>query len=138
MEVHKNGLDACYEALNRLKEGKPHINAHTGIKFSKITPAIVSVEAGFDKGYLKKNRPHHLTLINEINAFRSDHVVQAKDLANHLKREQEKVKNLENQNHDLTNMIQKVVAQNLRLIERVRLLESICSQENNVYPLKDS
>ena len=65
----KSGLDQCVEAFDRLKAGQPRVIEHIGIAKSKITAGIVSVEAGFDRGYLKKARSAHAPLISMIEAF---------------------------------------------------------------------
>ena len=64
------GLAACSNALERLLEGRPIVPAHVGLDTSKITAGIVSYEAGFDRGYLKKSRRAHLPLLAKITASR--------------------------------------------------------------------
>lgn len=48
-----DGLRACEEALTRLMKGEPVVSKHVGLSLKKITASIVSLEAGFDRGYLK-------------------------------------------------------------------------------------
>ncbi|QXI11266.1 hypothetical protein [Pseudomonas zeae] len=67
-----NGLSACEEALQRLLVGKPVVPKHVGLDLSKLTASIVSLEAGFDRGYLKKSRKAHLPLLAQIEAVRAE------------------------------------------------------------------
>ena len=64
------GLGACDEALQRLLIGKPVVPEHVGLDLSKLTASIVSLEAGFDRGYLKRSRKSHLPIIAKIEACR--------------------------------------------------------------------
>ena len=66
------GLGACEEALQRLLIGKPVVPEHVGLDLSKLTASIVSLEAGFDRGYLKKARKAHLPLLAQIGAVRAE------------------------------------------------------------------
>lgn len=52
------GIGACEEALQRLLDGEPFVSAHVGLDLSKLTASIVSLEAGFDRGYLKNLAKH--------------------------------------------------------------------------------
>jgi RNA polymerase-interacting CarD/CdnL/TRCF family regulator len=66
------GLERCVEAFERLKAGKPNVAENISLPQDRITPAIVSFEAGFDKGYLKKGR--HDQLIGLIKTYSSEDV----------------------------------------------------------------
>lgn len=70
-ENTSKGLVACEEALQRLLDGVPIVSQHVKLDISKLTASIVSFEAGFDRGYLKK-------IENSICRFwqRSMHLVQ--------------------------------------------------------------
>jgi len=57
-------LKDYFDALDRLKHGKPH-NVREG---TKITNDSVSLEAGRKKGTIKKSRPVFSELIDAINA----------------------------------------------------------------------
>ncbi|MGP5285049.1 hypothetical protein ACTXNJ_28235, partial [Pseudomonas helleri] len=70
-ENTSKGLVACEEALQRLLDGVPIVSQHVKLDISKLTASIVSFEAGFDRGYLKKNRKQHLPILAKINASRS-------------------------------------------------------------------
>ena len=65
------GVSTCEEALQRLLVGKPVVPEHVGLDLSKLTASIVSLEAGFDRGYLKKSRKAHLPLLAQIEAVRA-------------------------------------------------------------------
>lgn len=120
----EDGVDACRSAFERLKTRRSEIPAHNAIAFSKITAGIVSVEAGFDRGYLKKARASHIGLIEEINKFRASMALNLPNARQALKQAQENAQFAESEKLQLQQMIQKVVAQNLQLVERVRQLES--------------
>ena len=66
------GLGACEEALQRLLVGNPFVSEHVGLDLSKLTASIVSHEAGFDRGYLKKSRRVHLPILAKIEACRAE------------------------------------------------------------------
>ena len=61
----KNQLPLCENAFNRLVEGNPNNLEFIG---QTITAALVSKEAGLDKGYLKKDRLTHKYLTDQIDA----------------------------------------------------------------------
>jgi hypothetical protein len=61
------GLVACEEALERLTSGKPKVVKSSDSENCEITPAMVSVEAGFNKGYLKRSRKHHEHILTKIS-----------------------------------------------------------------------
>lgn len=65
------GLDKCLEAFERLKINEPFNSKYKDLPRERLTPAIVSKEAGFDAGYLKNSRYSHKALIILINDFRS-------------------------------------------------------------------
>lgn len=67
-----NGLEKCYAAFQRLKEGKPEIDKYKNLAPSAITLSVVSQEAGLDAGYLKPKREKHQPLITLINAFKNE------------------------------------------------------------------
>lgn len=67
-----NGLEKCYAALQRLKEGKPELAKYKNLAPSAITLSVVSQEAGLDAGYLKPKREKHQPLITLINAYKNE------------------------------------------------------------------
>lgn len=60
-------LEKCYEAFERLKEGKGTHEECMELSLNKITFSKISQEAGQDKGYLKKKR--HGLLLSMLTAF---------------------------------------------------------------------
>lgn len=121
--ANKNGFERCRVAFERLKAGEPLHPAHKGQAPYKVTPAVVSVEAGFDPGYLKKSRAIHASLIDEINRFRRANKPDSSVNLTRLNKALKKLEEKESEILSLTNLMQRVVAQNLQLADRVRLLE---------------
>ena len=118
------GVAACEGALERLLEGRPVVPAHVGLDPSKITAGVVSYEAGFDRGYLKKSRLSHLPLLAKIAAARQG---AAKTVSASLVHNQKVLRNnlLESEERLRTAIAQRdqVLSQNLRLWERIKELE---------------
>jgi hypothetical protein len=118
------GLIACENALQRIVDGKPFVPVHVGLCLSRLTASIVSFEAGFDRGYLKRSRKAHLPLIARIDALRAAAIKgtapsQAKSTEN-LERKlalSEKELSLVRAQRD------RVLTENLQLWERLRVLE---------------
>ena len=119
-----DGLILCEEAFQRLQDGRPQIKAHVGLRRQDITPSIVSVEAGYDKGYLKKSRPLHQPLIAQIYAYAEEgkDEVEQVDKAK-LDRLSQKYCELAEERGREAEILQKVLSQNIMLVERVRELE---------------
>ena len=86
--ITSDGVKICEAAFERLKAGCPVISAHVGIDGSKITAGIVSVEAGFDRGYLKRSRGSHMPLIARIEAYRTECSTTSNSKALQIKRAQ--------------------------------------------------
>ena len=118
------GVGACEEALQRLLIGKPVVPEHVGLNLAKLTASIVSLEAGFDRGYLKKSRRPHLPLLAQIEAVRaeaskgtgSSSVKQIRQMESRLAA-LEKTLSIAQMQRD------NVLAQNIKLWQRVRELE---------------
>ncbi|WP_260982930.1 hypothetical protein [Pseudomonas oryzihabitans] len=123
-----DGVLECEEAFDRLVRGSPRIAAHVGMPPQKITAGVVSVEAGFDRGYLKSGRLKHQPLIAKIRAFRESGGVDGASLEigkikSQLHSSSIKVSRLQQELEIAICQRQAVVAQNIQLHERVRLLE---------------
>ena len=114
------GLIMCREALERLKNGKPNNDLFKGVP---ITASIVSQEAGFDSGYLKKSR--HAEFIDEISAVKENLDGQKKVIA---RKKYEKVERgaiaAESDAKRYKKMLDDALTREIRLIRRVRELES--------------
>lgn len=123
------GLRACEDALQRLIANKPQVPEHVNMPMKKLTAGIVSVEAGFDRGYLKKARKAHLSIIARIQAYREgdaqDHVNKHQKDHVIIKGKLAKVREqlvLAHQQRDM------VITQNLQLCERVKELEILLAK----------
>lgn len=122
--VISSGLNACEEALQRLLVGKPNVPEHVGLNLSKLTASIVSLEAGFDRGYLKKSRKAHLPLIAQIHSARAE-ASKGSSLSTNKKTWQLEIKlaALRKELSVAQDQRDKVLAQNLKLWERLREME---------------
>lgn len=131
-----SGLEACMEAFERLKAGKPNVAAHVGLDGTKITAGIVSFEAGFDRGYLKKSRDSHKPLIAQIEAYRISFGSAGASKALQIKRANDKVDKARSELEIVQEQLYHVMTQNIQLVERVRYLEAQVKLLNNVTSLK--
>lgn len=131
-----NGVDKCREGFERIKAGKPHVAAHVGLDPTKVTASIVSVEAGFDRGYLKKDRPSHRALIAEIEAYRKSYGTESSSKALQVKRANDKATQAFADLEIVRSQLYHVMAQNVQLVERVRDLQEQLKGLNNVTQLK--
>lgn len=132
MEKYENGLLACRAAFERLKRGGNVLEVHERLSPGKITPGIVSVEAGFDRGYLKGKQPTHVPLIEEIYAYREHVKLSTPDARDNLAKLKQDYDHLKSTYDDMQFLLQKVVAQNLQLVARVRTLEGLLKNTTNV------
>lgn len=122
-EVISTGVGACEEAFQRLLEGKPFVPEHVGLDLSKLTASIVSLEAGFDRGYLKKSRKAHLPILAKIEACRARANKGSGSLnGKSIKRLEDKVVLLEKELAMVSSQRDHVLTQNLQLWARVREL----------------
>lgn len=119
----EDGIVRCEAALQRLKDGKPFLDVHVGLDRSKITAGKVSVEAGYDRGYLKKSRQEHRILLAKIEAYRSERVSSSESLASKLARAKQKCNNLERDLRVAEETMYRVLTQNLQLVESISNLE---------------
>jgi hypothetical protein len=119
-----SGLDKCVAAFGRLKEEQPLVDAHRGLSPTKITAGVVSVEAGFDRGYLKKSRGIHRPLLDEISAYRDIHVGTGTSGAEELRRANDRAATADSKLVTAEQRLNRVLTQNLQLVERVKELET--------------
>lgn len=123
-ENTSKGLIACEEALQRLLHGKPVVPDHVKLDLAKLTASIVSLEAGFDRGYLKKSRKAHLPILAKIEASRTEaNKSSSSSSSKKFARMEDKVVLLEKELAMLCAQRDRVLTQNLQLWERVRELE---------------
>jgi hypothetical protein len=137
MQSMNSGLIACEGALQRLVDGKPVVSAHVGLDLSKITASVVSLEAGFDRGYLKKSRKAHLPLLAKIEGFRAEAIRgSGSSSAKKIARLEDKLSLLEHELVMAQVLRDKVLIQNLQLWERVRELELAARQNKSIKTLR--
>ena len=115
-----NGLQKCEAALERLVQNTPHVGKHVSVTEVDITPAMVSVEAGFDKGYLKRSRDSHKPLIARIDALKESSRV---DERTKLKQAEKKYKQLQAEQKVNGDIMDQILTQNLMLLQRLKELE---------------
>jgi hypothetical protein len=135
--MSNNGLEACKEGFERLKAGNPRVSAHVGLDPTKITAGIVSVEGGFDRGYLKKGRDNHKPLIAEIEAYRNSFGTVSSSKALQIKRANDKATKANIELEIARGQLYQVMTQNVQLVERVRHLEEQLKGLNKVAKLND-
>jgi len=94
------------------------------LDLAKITASIVSLEAGFDRGYLKKSRKSHLPLLAKIEICRAE-ACKGGSSSNRKKIErlEENLRILEYEFAITQAQRNRILTQNLQLWERVRELE---------------
>ena len=120
----QSGLLVCFEALDRLIAAQPVKSRFVGLSLSKLTASIVSEEAGYDRGYLKRSRAAHLPLLARIDALRmSASKTKTSSSESTLQSLKKKVQNLEQQLIETSYQRDRALAQNLKLWERMRVLE---------------
>lgn len=119
-----SGLIACEEALQRLLDGKPFVPEHVGLDLSRLTASVVSLEAGFDRGYLKKSRRSHFSILARIEACRAEiKSGTGSSSAKIIQRLEDKLVLLECKLLMAETQRDRMLTQNLQLWERVRELE---------------
>lgn len=119
------GLASCEEALQRLIEGKSYLKEHVDLDLSRITASIVSLEAGFDRGYLKKSRRAHLQILAKIEKCRLDAQKKSGLSGKTIASVEKKVLLLSNELKVVTSQRDRALSQNIKLWQRVRELESL-------------
>lgn len=123
-QVERSGIIECEEALQRILDGKPVVSSHVGLDFSKLTASIISHEAGFDRGYLKKSRKSHLPIIAKIESIRAQAGKSTNpSSATKILRLEEKVSLMGEQLGLALAQRDRVLGQNIQLWERIRELE---------------
>lgn len=116
------GLEACEAALQRLLNGKPIRPEHVGLELSKLTAGVVSFEAGFDRGYLKKARQSHQAIIAKIEAYRLKSPVSSVRLRE-LDAAKTKLSTTKNELEEAFLQRDDMLARNLQLMQQLKKLE---------------
>lgn len=123
------GLRECGAALERLLKNTPHIGSHVGVTAADITPAMVSVEAGYDKGYLKRSRDSHKPLIARIDALKANSRDNDRTKFKQSERKYKQLLAAQKTNSDIMN---EMLTQNLMLLQRVKELEKELSRYKQI------
>lgn len=126
------GVKACEAALQRLLDGTPQIAGHVGIQSNEITSAMVSVEAGYDKGYLKRARAPHKALIARIDNLKLNADKSSCDNKKQLRKALKKSEAYREEAEEAKAIMNKVLTQNLMLMNKVRELEALLVKQGNV------
>jgi hypothetical protein len=130
-----NKLAACYEALERLKNGTPQIEEFIGLELEKITNSIVSQEAGYNKGYIKNGRLNHqgiIGAINDINGTNAPAQVYTLSKAEMDRRHKKKVKNINSKLEQTQEFLEESLAREILLMARLKELEDELYKLNKV------
>ncbi|MFA0718750.1 hypothetical protein AB4622_22430 [Vibrio splendidus] len=117
------GLGACVEAFERLKVNMPNNTEFKGFQPEQITPSVVSQEAGFDKGYLKKSRTNHMPLIALIEEWRRNGGSSLSN-AEAIRRERDKASRYRAERDEANERYAEALGRELRLIKKIRELEA--------------
>ncbi|OEO24870.1 hypothetical protein AX279_15550 [Pseudomonas sp. J237] len=121
--VDSGGLSACESAFQRLLDGSPVVTEHVGLDLSRLTASIVSLEAGFDRGYLKKSRKTHLPLLAKIESVRTESGKGTSPNGRRIRQMESLLASLERELSMAHIQRDKVMAQNMKLWDRIRELE---------------
>jgi hypothetical protein len=131
------GLGACEEALQRLLIGRPVVPEHVRLDLSKLTASIVSLEAGFDRGYLKRSRKAHLPLLAQIEAARAEACKgTGSSSGKQIRQMESRLAALEKTLSIAQMQRDNVLAQNLKLWQRVRELGSSMDHSRSAHSAK--
>jgi len=128
-----DGIRACEDAFERLLAGKPNNKEFVGLPKDKITASVVSKEAEFDPGYLKSSRKTHKPLIARIVRNKEDSTKNEDGgVREKLRRAINKSEVSRKSESAMKVTLDKVLTQNLMLVERVRELEEELRTQKNV------
>jgi hypothetical protein len=120
------GLLLCKQALERLVKQKPNIKKFIGVT---ITPSVVSQEAGFGSGYLKKTR--HSDFIDKIADVNKE---LEKSPTAVTQNKLNKAKNAEQKSRQTANnykqMLEQALSREIHLLCRIRELEAELNKSN--------
>tara|TARA_R110001599_G_scaffold224482_2_gene423669 strand:+ start:203 stop:649 length:447 start_codon:yes stop_codon:yes gene_type:complete len=136
-ESTSKGMSACEDALQRLLDRKPNVPEHVGLEFSKLTASIVSFEAGFDRGYLKKSRPAHQEIIARIVSIKTKAPIESVK-ARELQTVAEKLSTTKNNLEEAREQRDNMLTRNLQLMLRVKELEKEVAELRRSQGKKDN
>ena len=130
--TNKNKLMACFEALERLKDGTPQVEEFIGLELDKITNSIVSQEASNDKGYIKNDRPNHQGIIQAIKDVNDSIHICTLSKAEIERRNKKKVEKLNNKLALAEELLEESLAREILLMTRLKVLEEQVFNENKI------
>ncbi|WP_076416854.1 hypothetical protein [Shewanella sp. UCD-KL12] len=119
----KTGLEKCFEALDRIKANKPIEPKFVDLPKHKVTAAVISQEAGFDSGYLKKKRLQHQPILSLIGAYKSSDTGCTLSVHERTKREKRKVESLRVQLDLTENKLHNALAREVLLLDQIDNME---------------
>lgn len=130
----KIGIKACYDALERLKNGKPFNQKFIGVTPDKITASIVSQEAGYDSGYLKRGRTSHQAIMAMIDSIKADAKNNTSTLskAEIIRREKYKSDKLKAALDQTNRLLEQSLSREVLLTHKLKELERRLINESNV------
>lgn len=133
----KIGINACYDALERLKNGKPFNQKFIGITPDKITASIVSQEAGYDSGYLKRGRTSHQAIMAMIDSTKAHAKNDTSTLskAEIMRREKHKSDKLKAALEKTQQLLEESLSREVLLTHKLKELERRLINKPNVISL---
>lgn len=117
------GLQKCFEALERIKANKPIVSKFINLPRNKVTAAVVSQEAGFDSGYLKKNRSQHQEIISLIESFKHEDGGSTLSVREKIDREKRKTDRLQAKLDQVENKLNMALAREILLLDQIDRME---------------
>jgi len=114
---------ACYDALERLKNGTPRVTCFIGIELDEITNSKVSQEAGFDKGYIKNKKISHQGIVQSILDVSKETESQYLSKAETQRRHDKKIKKLKGDLDRTEQMLEESLAREILLMTYLKELE---------------
>ena len=114
---------ACYDALERLKNGTPRVTCFIGIELDEITNSKVSQEAGFDKGYIKNKTISHQGIVQKILDVSNVTESHSLSIAETRKRHEKKVKSLKCNLERTEQMLEESLSREILLMSYLKELE---------------
>ena len=130
------GLQDCYEALERLKNGCPRMSDFSGIELSQITNSIVSQEAGHDKGYIKNKRESHQGIVQAIKDAKKLSESSTLSKSEITKRYNKKIKSIKERLTLTEEALEKALSREIVLLARLQELENDLNRLNNVTAMR--
>lgn len=131
-----NSLERCYQAFERLKVGAAENTKFVGIAPEQVTASIVSQEAGFDPGYLKKKRPNHQALLHLIKNYAQENTSRSTlSKAEIVRRERQKLEKCKEELRMVSALLNESLAREILLASRLSELEKIAFKSANIAPI---